>query len=369
MATQRRIAIAAGGTAGHVYPALATADAYREAFPDTEILFIGSPHGLESRLVPARGYDLEIICGAPLVGAGAGGKIRALTNLAIGTGEARRLLKARNTRFVIGFGGYASAGALIAARSLGLRTAIHEANVVPGLANRWLGRLADRIYLAFGETKPAFSESRALVTGNPVRHEIVSVREKRRQSFGRSGSRVRVLVTGGSGGSDFLNRRVPALLGKIAGLGFTLEARHQAGEVSLEPIRSAYATAGIPASVATYIDDMAEAYAWADFAIACAGSQTLSELSVCGLPYLLVPLAGAAADHQIDNAVAFTERGNGLWVRQEAWDADSLAGEIGALLGERQRRGDALETETAPREIDAAERLIADVEAIMRGRW
>jgi UDP-N-acetylglucosamine--N-acetylmuramyl-(pentapeptide) pyrophosphoryl-undecaprenol N-acetylglucosamine transferase len=366
---KRRIAIVAGGTAGHVYPALATADAYREIFPDAELLFIGSPNGLESRLVPARGYDLEIIRAAPFAGRGAGGKIRALGSLAIGTVEARRLLKARRIKLVIGFGGYVSAGALIAARSLRIGTAIHEANVVPGLANRWLGRLAERIYLAFDQTRPAFPASRALVTGNPVRREIVSVRERRRQSFGRSDSRARVLVTGGSGGSDFLNRRVPALLGKVAGHGFTLEARHQAGQVSLEPIHSAYVAAGISASVAPYIDDMAEVYAWADFAIACAGSQTISELSVCGLPYLLVPLSGAAADHQIDNAVAFTERGRGLWVREETWDTDSLASQIAALLRERQSRGDALESETAPREIDAAARLVADVEAMMQGRW
>jgi UDP-N-acetylglucosamine--N-acetylmuramyl-(pentapeptide) pyrophosphoryl-undecaprenol N-acetylglucosamine transferase len=364
MATQRRIAIAAGGTAGHVYPALATADAYRETFPDTEILFIGSPNGLESRLVPTRGYDLEIIRGAPLVGEGAGGKIRALASLAIGTVEARRLLKARRIRFVIGFGGYASAGALIAARSLGLRTAIHEANVVPGLANRWLGRLADRVYLAFGETKPKFPESRALVTGNPVRREIVSVREKRRQSPARPGARARILVTGGSGGSDFLNRNAPVLIRKIADQGFTVEARHQAGLFPLEPIRSAYRDAGLATPVASYIDDMTEAYVWADFVIACAGSQTLSELSVCGLPYLLVPLSGAAADHQIDNAAVFAEAGGGWWVRQEKWDVDSLASRAAALLHAAPAA-----LPSTPRELLAAEKLIADCEAIMRGFW
>jgi UDP-N-acetylglucosamine--N-acetylmuramyl-(pentapeptide) pyrophosphoryl-undecaprenol N-acetylglucosamine transferase len=369
MATHRKIAIAAGGTAGHVYPALAVADAYREIFPDAEIFFIGGSEGLESRLVAARGYRLEVIRSAPFAGQSARRKFRAIAGLVIGAVQARRLLKTRQVKLVIGFGGYASAGALIAARTLRRATAIHEANVAPGLANRWLGRSVDRVYLAFAETQSAFPRSRALLTGNPVRREIVSTRDRRRKNSARDVLNPRILVTGGSGGADFLNRRVPELLAKVAARGFALDVLHQAGRFAPESIRAGYAGTGIAASVVAYIDDMAEAYAWADFAIACAGAQTLSELRVCGLPCLLVPLSSAARDHQIDNAAAFAEAGNGWWVKPTDWQADALADRIAASLRGRESGGAPLDRGASPRELDAAEKIIADLEALMQGRW
>jgi UDP-N-acetylglucosamine--N-acetylmuramyl-(pentapeptide) pyrophosphoryl-undecaprenol N-acetylglucosamine transferase len=369
MATPRRIAIAAGGTAGHVYPALALADQYRRLFPETEFLFIGTANGLESRLIPARGYPVEIIRGGPLIGEGVGGKIRSLGNSLVGAAQARRLFKAKKIRLVIGFGGYASAGAFLAARTLGLRTAIHEANVIPGLANRRLGRLVDRVYLASEKTQAAFPKSRTMVTGNPVRQEIVSVRHKRTTGSDLSGSRLRILVTGGSGGADFLNRSVPALLPKVAACGFTVEVLHQAGEVFLEPIRSAYSRAGVAASVTTFIDDMAEAYVWADFVIGSAGSQTISELRVCNLPALLVPLSTATADHQIPNAMAFAEAGEGLWVREEEWAVDPLASAIASFFRDFQSRKNPSSRVEPPIELEAAQKLVADCEEMMKGRW
>ena len=154
----RRIVLACGGTAGHVYPALALADAYREFDRAAEILFIGTPAGLESNLVPTRGYRLELIPGGPLAREPFRGKLRAIGGMGAGILAARRLLQKNNARLVIGFGGYATAGTLAAARSLGLRIAIHEANVEPGLTNRLLARLADRIYLAFDSTRTSFSD-------------------------------------------------------------------------------------------------------------------------------------------------------------------------------------------------------------------
>jgi len=369
MATQRRIAIAAGGTAGHVYPALALADAYHRIFPETEFLFIGTASGLESRLIPAHGYHLELIQGGPLLGEGVGGKIRALGSMAAGTAQARQLFKTKKIKLVIGFGGYASGGALLAALSLGLRTAIHEANVVPGLTNKWLGRLVDGTYLAFEKTQSAFPKSRTIVTGNPVRQEIVSVRHKKTTISDLSGSRMRILVTGGSGGSNFLNRSVPALLPEVAKHGLVPEVLHQAGEVSLEPTRSAYSRAGVVASVTTFIDDMAGAYVWADFAICSAGSQTISELRVCNLPALLVPLSTAASDHQIPNAMAFAEAGEGLWVREEEWEVNSLASEIVSFFRDYESRKHSSSPAKLPIELDAAENLVAACEEIMKGRW
>ena len=137
----------------------------------------------------------------------------------------------------------------------------------------------------------------------------------------------------------------------------------------MNPISAAYSRAGISASVTAYIDDIAEAYGWADFAICSAGSQTISELRVCNLPALLVPLSTAAADHQIPNAMAFAKAGGGLWVREEEWEVDSLAFKIASFLRDYESRKHASNPADLPIELDAAEELVADCEAMMQGRW
>jgi UDP-N-acetylglucosamine--N-acetylmuramyl-(pentapeptide) pyrophosphoryl-undecaprenol N-acetylglucosamine transferase len=356
---QRRVAIACGGTAGHIHPALAVADAYREAHPDTDILFIGTPAGLESTLVPARGYRLELIPGAPLAGEPLGGKLQAIGSLGAGVVAARRLLKKNDIGLVIGFGGYATAGTILAARSLGLKIAVHEANIEFGMTNRWLAHLAGRVYLAFGRTAAGFSEQRALVTGNPVRREIVRLAESIRERPARSHAAARFFVTGGSGGSNFLNRETPALLSAVAGCGIKLEALHQAGGFPLAPIRAAYDRCGVSASVTGYIKDIESAYDWADFVVTCAGSQTLSEIAVCGLPFLAVPLSSAAADHQVANAIAFAETCDALWAPENDWNISQLARKIIAALQSTHSR-------PAAAAIDAAGKIVAECERMLR---
>lgn len=360
----RRIVLACGGTAGHVYPALALADAYREFYPDAEVLFIGTPAGLESSLVPNRGYRLELIPGEPLARQPFRGKLRAIGSMGAGVLAARRLLKKTRTRLVIGFGGYATAGTIVAARSLGLKIALHEANVEPGLTNRLLARLADRIYLAFDSTRTAFTHSRTVVVGNPVRREIVAAAERRRQRPPRIQASAHILITGGSGGSKFLNREAPALLEKVAAAGITLEILHQAGPFPLTPIRSLYDRVGIRVTLTEYIKDIASAYEWADFVIACAGSQTLAEIAVCRLPCLIVPLAEAAAGHQVANAIAFASGEDRLWSAERNWNSDSLAPRIVNLLKSDE------EAQRAPSPAaDAANTLITDCEKMMQGLW
>lgn len=358
MATRTTIALACGGTAGHVYPALALADAYRESHPDAELLFIGTPPGIESKLVAAHGYRLELIPGDPFAREPVTGKLRAIGSLLAGTVAARRLLKRNNVGLVIAFGGYATAGTVAAARSLGIKIALHEANVEPGLTNRFLARLADRIYLAFDATRTAF-DSRAVVVGNPVRRDILRAAERRRQRPRRAEATARFLITGGSGGSNFLNREAPALLHSVAAQGVAPEILHQAGDFPLTPIRTVYERLGIPATVTDYIKDIASAYESADFVVACGGSQTLSEIAVCGLPCLIVPLAEAAAGHQVANAIAFAEAGDHLWTSEENWETAWLAAKIVAKL--RDDRGSA----KAPGilgGIDAAAKMIADLD-------
>jgi UDP-N-acetylglucosamine--N-acetylmuramyl-(pentapeptide) pyrophosphoryl-undecaprenol N-acetylglucosamine transferase len=265
---------------------------------------------------------------------------------------------------VIGFGGYASGGVMLAARSLGLKTAIHEANVVPGLTNKWLGRIVDRVYLGFEKSGWAFPKPKTLVTGNPVRPEIVNVGLQRQS---RPRTPIRILVTGGSQGSDFLNRRVPELLGSLTARGFSMVVRHQAGRFDSKSIDAAYRKAELTASIVPYIDDMDEAYRWADFAVACSGSLTVAELAASRLPALLVPLAGSAADHQAANAMAFAETGLGIWIREAEWNVDVLSEGIARLLSDTDSGRSASPSANRLAIPDAASRIVADCEALMSG--
>ena len=366
---ERRLAIAAGGTAGHISVGLAIAEAYREAFDDVSICFIGTPAGLEERLVPSAGYPLEIIAGTPVAGESGLGKSRALWNLAAGVRQARRILARRRTRLMIGCGGYASAGAVVAARSLGLRVAIQEANVVPGMANRLLGGLADRVYLGFEVAAGSIGGKKVRVTGNPVRSEITRTGSSKRQRALTDAARARVVVLGGSLGSRFLNREAPELLKRIANLGVAIDVLHQTGNEEPAPIAAAYRAAGIPARVETFISDMAGTYQWADFAITSAGALTLAELAACGVPALLIPLRNSAGDHQVANAKAFADRTGGWWVAEAAWDSRSLADRISSLLRGTENWQSASKRVRELANPDAARALVADCEGLMSRQW
>lgn len=326
---RRRIAIAGGGTAGHVYPGLAVAAAYRELVPDREIIFLGTATGMEARLVPAHGHRLEVVPAAPFVRVGWRGKAHALAAAAAGTRAARRLLRAQRIELVLGLGNYACIGALLAAKSLGIATVLHEANSVPGVSSRLLGRLVDRVLLGYDAAFDAFPASRTAVTGVPVRADVL----RRSAARGVPTGRFHVLVSGGSGGSRFLDEHVPDLLARVAASGHVLEARHQVGRGDAARTRAAYARAGVTATVVDYIDDIGEVYAWAHFALACAGAGTLAELAAVGLPALLVPLGSAALDHQTANARAFAEMTGTWWTREDGWDAAALAARIATLAG------------------------------------
>src|SRR5579862_1462094 len=265
-AASRRIALVAGGTAGHVYPALAVADAYRRALPGVQALFIGTGGGFEARLVTAHGYRFETIPSAPLFGVGVVGKALAAQRLVTGIGRGRRLLRAEGIDLVIGFGGYVSASTIVAAHRLRLLTAILELNAQPGLTNRLLGRIVDRVYLGYAAAECAFAATRTMLTGVPLRPQVVRGDSSRRPGPDRA-QWVHILVTGGSLGSSFLNRNAAELLGCVAAQGVGIEVLHQAGDRDLESVRQAYARVGLTARVTPYIEEIADAYAWAHFAI------------------------------------------------------------------------------------------------------
>ena len=363
----RRVAFVVGDTAGHFYPALAAAEAYVRRAADTEVMFFGPP-GVGAELAARHHCRYCEIPGSQLARTGVGGRMIGAARTLAGIVQARRQLLTLKTRLVIGFGGYSSGAILLAARTLRLTTAIHEGNLRPGLANRWLARVVDRVYLNHAEAGRFLASQNLGVTGWPVRSQVRALAELPRQSW-RGDRPARILVCAASRGGPFFAREVPALLERLAALGIPLEVLHQSGNVEPIPIQLAYTRAGITARVAPFIDDVATAYRWADLAIVRAGAGTIAELAVAGLPALLVPLADAADDHQTENARAFAGAGGAALAHERDWDAQAVASQLAHLLSDSESSeamSSASRRLAAP---GAADALVDDCEALMRGRW
>ena len=363
----RVIALAAGETAGHVYPALAVAAAYRAAFDDVEVLFLGTANSAGARLVPGHGDPITLIEGAPTARMSWAGRVTGLTRSLVGAVQARGVLRRRGARLALGFGGYASTSVLFGARSLGIATALHEANVRPGLGNRLVARLVDRAYHSFEPAGVFFPRDRCHVCGTPVRSAIVALRHEPHEPPPPDRP-AHLLVTSGSRGGEFLAAHLPALAAAVA-RSRALDVWHQTGAPDCARLADTYAAEGIQARVVSYLDDVAAAYRWADLVITRAGAGTLSELRIAGLPALVVPLADAAWNHQRDNARVFADLTGGRWVEEGHWNRGDLADWIVAMLTDQTAwRATAGRTRHQAGG-DATASLVADCEQFMRDRW
>jgi UDP-N-acetylglucosamine--N-acetylmuramyl-(pentapeptide) pyrophosphoryl-undecaprenol N-acetylglucosamine transferase len=328
-----RIALIGGYTAGHVFPMLAVAEAYRARNADAEIVFVGGRGSFEAKLIGEAGHACHEIDGEALFGvATRRERLRSYCSAARGFLQARRLFATAKIDLALGFGGYITAGPMLAARTLGIATAIFEANVIPGRANRGVQRWMDRRFLGYAETE-AFPGWRASeVVGYPLRPGIAGLAGASREP--PQGRDVHVLVTGGSRGSGFLNRTCPGLLAQIASRGIGVNVRHQPGLGDAAGVARAYREIGVSATVESFAGDMASVYRWADFAICAAGAGTLAELAAVGLPALLVPADDVADDHQRANAQAFSSRTGAPWIREADWDRNAIAEDLARLLGD-----------------------------------
>jgi len=322
-----RIMIMAGGTGGHVFPALAVARELRSRGWD--VRWMGTPDSFEARTVPAAGFDLETVKAHRLRGQGAAGLLLAPFRLLHAIGQAWRVLRRCRPDVVLGMGGFVTAPGGIASWLRRTPLVIHEQNTIPGMANRLLSHLARRVLEAFPGSFPLGTG--AVVTGNPVRREILDVEAPEIRMAGRGETR-RILVLGGSLGAQALNEIVPLALGA---LDLPLEIRHQAGRGKAETARDIYVEQGQEARVSEFIDDMAEAYGWADLVICRAGALTVSELAAVGVGAILVPYPHAVDDHQTANARYLVEGGAARLMPQSEMDAPRLGQMLQSLLGDR----------------------------------
>jgi UDP-N-acetylglucosamine--N-acetylmuramyl-(pentapeptide) pyrophosphoryl-undecaprenol N-acetylglucosamine transferase len=325
------VLIMAGGTGGHVFPALAVAKVLRDR--GVPVVWLGTPGGMESRLVPANGFPIEWVRVSGIRGKGAFAWLRAPFAILNAVIQAGGVLRRVRPRAVLGAGGFVSGPGGIAAWLLRIPLLVHEQNAVAGMTNRWLARFATQVLEAFPGSFGGGVQARCI--GNPVRADIAAAPQPAVRFAGRDNP-ARVLVLGGSQGAQRLNRLLPEALSLIETRARP-RVRHQTGERGLEAALAAYAAAHVVAEVLPFIDDMAAAYTWADLAICRAGALTIGELQAAGLGAVLVPFPAAVDDHQTKNAQVMVRIGAAVLVQERDLDAARLAHLIEELTGDRPR--------------------------------
>jgi UDP-N-acetylglucosamine--N-acetylmuramyl-(pentapeptide) pyrophosphoryl-undecaprenol N-acetylglucosamine transferase len=352
--TRGPIMIMAGGTGGHVFPGLAVAEALRAR--ERSVVWLGTQRGLEARVVPPAGIDVEWISIAGVRGRGVLAWVAAPFRIARALVQALRALRRRRPAAVLGMGGFVAGPGGFAAWLTRRPLLLHEQNAVAGTTNRLLAPLATRIFAAFPGSFPGRYHDE--VIGNPVRATIVASDSPRERLRARAGARRRLLVVGGSLGARILNATLPRALAQIP-VELRPEVWHQAGRSGQDDARKAYADAGVEARVEPFIDDVASAYRWADLVVARAGGITLAELSIVGVGAILVPFRAAIDDHQTRNAEHFTGAGAGLEIAEQDLTPQALAQALRSCLGDFDRLVAFAEAARRQAHADAAERLAA----------
>lgn len=319
--------VMAGGTGGHIFPALAVAQALQKK--GHKIVWLGSEGAMETRIVPQYGIPLETLAIKGVRGNGLKRKLGLPLTLMKTIAAARTILEKHHISCAIGFGGFVTFPGGVAAKMAGIPLVIHEQNAVAGLANKMLSRWARRVLYAFPK---AFDAPDGLV-GNPVRAEIARLPEPQ-ERFGRRQCRLKLLVVGGSLGAQILNETVPAALSMLPPENRPI-VYHQSGRGKLEALQAAYAKNGVEAECSEFIDDMVKVYNHADIVICRAGALTIAELTAAGLGALLVPYPGAVDDHQTANARFMVKADAGLLLPQSELTAEKLAGVLEGLTREQ----------------------------------
>ncbi len=323
-----RLVIAGGGTGGHVFPGIAIAEALEDR-TGLELLWIGTGRQVETSALHGRSWNYRCLNVKPLHGVSLGKRTLSLLSMPMVIIRALTWIKEFRPDIVLGVGGYVSGPVLVAARLLGIPTAIHEQNLVPGLTNRLAARFAGKVLISFEETREYFPKNTVIFTGNPVRKSILMDTDR---SSTRADGQKRLLVIGGSQGSQSLNRLASSANKILWQSGIKIRVWHQTGPEDYARIKAAYQDVALPAKVSPFIDDMGQAYRWADLVLCRAGATTLSELTSLGIPSILIPYPFASDGHQEANARLMERAGAARYFRQDDIGAVKLAGEIERLF-------------------------------------
>src|SRR5215469_14711735 len=323
-----RVLIAGGGTGGHVIPALAVARELKSRY-NAEVLFVGTARGMENRLVPQAGFELALVKVGALKNVSLATRLRTLFDLPRAILQARKIIRQFRPDVVIGVGGYASGPAMAAAILGRISTLAFEPNLVPGFANRMVGRRVSAAAVHFEQTKKYFRNAK--VVGVPVRQEFFTVSSPT-QSYPPT-----LLVFGGSQGAHAINLAVTAAVPEVQGRLPGLRVIHQTGERDYNEVQAAYTRAGIAAEVSAFIDNMPQAFAGADLLVCRSGASTVAEVTAAGKPAIFIPFPRAADDHQRRNAEAIAEAGAAVLIPEAELTPEKLAQTVTELLSDPAR--------------------------------
>lgn len=356
-----QVMIMAGGTGGHVFPALAVAEALRRE--GYKVAWLGTGRGIENDVVPKADIHLHRLSVKGVRGKGPLAKLMAPGRLLLALAQALRILRRTRPAVVLGMGGFASGPGGIAARILGIPLVIHEQNAVAGTTNRWLAKFATRVLCGFSDVFPA--EQSPVVVGNPLRSGVTSMPEPEQRGVG-SHQPLRLLVLGGSQGAMAINEIMPAALALLPETDRPT-VRHQAGRAHAQTAETAYQKADVQADVVPFIDDMAAALGWADLVVARAGALTVSELAAVGVGSILVPFPFAIDDHQARNADKLVRVHAARVLAQFELSKQSLAAVLGQTLQPATLRQMALAARTVGQR-DATQQVTDVLVAIIEER-
>ncbi|HIO70087.1 MAG TPA: undecaprenyldiphospho-muramoylpentapeptide beta-N-acetylglucosaminyltransferase [Nitrospirales bacterium] len=351
------VCIAAGGTGGHLYPGIALAQEMMRQDENSQVQFVGTQRGLEARVLPEVGFELCCIAVRGVIGKNPVRAFAALIQLPYAIGQCIRLLRRKRAELVIGIGGYTSPPLLVAALCLGIPRVIVEPNVIPGMANRVLGRIASMVLLAFEETTRFFIGTPTRVVGVPLRREFHRCPDIA-TNVGRHDHQRTIFVFGGSQGSRVINRVVVRALSLLMKHRSGLRIVHQTGEADCVFVRHSYAERHVDATVVVSLDDMPKAYASADVVISRAGAGTIAELTACGKPAILIPFPSAASQHQLRNAERMVKAGAAVLIEETDLSDQLLADAIRTLLDDANRLAVMAQRSLALANPDATEQSI-----------
>lgn len=318
----KRIVIMAGGTGGHVFPALAVAQLLMDK--GWQVSWLGTQKGLEGRVVPENGIDIDWLTVAGVRGKGMSSKVSAVFMLLRACGQAARILRQRKPDVVLGMGGFVAGPGGLMAKLLGIPLVIHEQNRVPGTTNRLLAKIANQVLEAFPNSFP--KKVGAQCTGNPLRKAFLEPAAKERPK----NPTVNLLIFGGSQGAKILNEVAPDAVAQVT----DIQVIHQTGAAMLEQVKARYRDLNIKAHATAFIEDMVAAYQWADIVVCRSGAMTVSEIAAMGVPAIFIPLPNAIDDHQVANARYLTDAGAGLLLLQKDLTPMTLAEKITTTLGQ-----------------------------------
>jgi len=355
--------VTGGGTGGHIYPGIAVAREILRRLPQWGVVFVGTEKGLEAKIIPQEGFPFRTVNVEGLKGSGLFQALKSCVKVPLSVYQAVRLLKELNPIGVLGTGGYASGPVVYAAYLMRIPTIILEPNVYPGLANRLLRRSVDKIAICFPETEKFFPKEKTVLTGNPVRREIVEV-GKSPPPAGLD--RRTVLIFGGSQGAHKINMAVVEALPYLSPWKEAVQLIHQTGEADFDRVAEGYRLAGFSGELHKYIRSMPQAYARAHLVICRAGATTVAELTACGKPAILIPYPYAIYNHQELNAQALAKAGAAEVIRDQDLSGKVLAEHIIAFIKDPDRFSEMHIRSKALGKADATQRLCDEILNVIR---